>query len=519
MRHNEFGAKLDSGIAMGIFNSKKNISMEVYTLCAVIVVVFAISNLHVLKVAGDVANDVRVEVERDLIRHELDRQVEIMAQDQSQISFWDNTVVALSGKIDDDFVSVEIADWLWEDFGIETSIVIGPDGQPLIAVFQDQVLAAKEGKPHISQNIDLIETAQQNYMKNRENTGTGFVAKGHPLRSSTSIYASDIRMFNDQMVLVIAQAIVPDDEQVLPSGLPNVLLTFKPLSKSAFSSIGKKLGLDGFKITGTKTLAEGFNGIDVGIGHSAPALSAIWKTSSPSNTIWNQSVAVLVILLLLVMLSLALIASRYGRTLKELQKSEQRNRFLALHDALTGLPNRLQFDSALDSIIAEGKQDRCAVLYADLDRFKIVNDRFGHHAGDTVLKTVANRIAEAVGDRGIAARNGGDEFIILLHDELDKDSVLFLCDKIIESVCRDISFDGGVTNVGASIGVAWRPDDTLTAKMIIRSADAALYRAKENGRGQTFAAADLNSAADNPLSVPVTVQPSRPIPKTKSLNA
>ncbi|MBL4647296.1 MAG: diguanylate cyclase [Rhizobiales bacterium] len=470
--------------------------MGIYTLCAVIVVVFAISNLHVLKVASDVANDVRVEVERDLIRHELDRQVEILAQDQSQISHWDNTVVALSGKIDDDFVNVEIADWLWDDFGIETSIVIGRDGKPLLAVFQDQVLAASEGNSQISQNIDLIETAQQNYMKNRKDTGTGFVAGGHPVRSSNPIYASDIRMFNDQLVVVIAQAIVPDDEQVLPSGLPNVLLTFKPLSKSVFNSIGKKLGLNGFTITGNKTLAEEFSGIDVGMGHSAPALRAIWKTSSPSNTIWNQSVAVLIALLLVVTLSLALIANRYGRTLKELQKSEQKNRFLALHDALTGLPDRLQFDSTLDSIIAEGKQDRCAILCADLDRFKVVNDKFGHHAGDTVLKTVANRIAEAVGDKGMAARIGGDEFIILLHDELDKDSVLFLCDTIIESVCREISFDGGVTNVGASIGVAWWPDDALTAKTIIRSADAAVYRAKENGRGQTFAAADLNSVAD-----------------------
>lgn len=105
------------------------------------------------------------------------------------------------------------------------------------------------------------------------------------------------------------------------------------------------------------------------------------------------------------------------------------------------------------------RRDRCAILCMNLDRFKAVNDTYGHQAGDTVIKTLANRIAGAVGETGMAVRIGGDEFIVLLRDRLDHQNVLGLCDELISSVCEKINFDGGSAMVGASIGVAWWPDD------------------------------------------------------------
>ncbi len=130
----------------------------------------------------------------------------------------------------------------------------------------------------------------------------------------------------------------------------------------------------------------------------------------------------------------------------------------------------------------------------DLDKFKAVNDTYGHQAGDAVIRTIAGRVADIIGDKGMAARVGGDEFIILLRDGLDENSVMMLCDNIIDSVCEDVVFDNGRAAVGASIGVAWWPDDAMTAKTVIRSADEALYRAKSNGRGQTCQA--LTETAD-----------------------
>jgi len=471
-------------------DANKNIAMGIYTICVGIIIVFLFSHLHLLNTAGSVANNVRLEVERDLVRNEIDRQVALLARDQRQISHWDKTVEALTGEIDKTFVEEELADWLWEDFGIQNTIVVGADGKPQVSVFEDEVLAANEGAAFIARNVDLIAAARKIYLENRTKSGDGFVIAADRVRNGPPLYAFDFRIINGQTGIVVAQAIIPDDEAVLPPGLPQVLLTFKPLSDSAFAEIGQKLGLTGFHIT-PENASDGFGQFKVSRAGSAPALKAIWKASSPSATIWSRSLPVVVTLFLVIAMGLGIIAVRFGRALKALQTSEARNRFLAFHDALTGLPNRLQFDSALEEIICEGNQNRCAVLCVDLDRFKAVNDTYGHQAGDTVIQTVANRIADIVGDKGLAARVGGDEFIILLREQLDRDTVLFLCDSLIESVCQDVRFDGGSAMVGASIGVAWWPDDALTAKTIIRSADEALYRSKENGRCRTSVAGDI----------------------------
>lgn len=467
-----------------------NLAWMVHVTCAAVIGLFVVSNVVVLQSAGDVADDVRRSVERNLIANEIDRQVEILARDQSQISFWDQTVLSLRQPVNEEFIQEEIADWLWDDFGIQSTIIVSPEGQPVASVFEDTIMPANSGAQHVSETIDLILSAQQTYLARRMPKGAGFVLAGSPFRSDDPLYAADIRRLNGQLGIAVAQAIIPDGEAVLPDGKPQVLLTFKPLTAQAFAEIEIKLGLSDFAIVPARTAAEGFEHIAVMGNGGTGGFEAIWKMTSPAQTIWQRALPVLAAVLICVALALLLVAYRYANALRALQSSEEQNRFLALHDGLTGLPNRLQFDRALEVVISEGAQDRCAILCTDLDRFKTVNDTYGHQAGDTVIKTVASRISKTVGEAGMAARIGGDEFIILLHDRLDRDNVLWLCDQLIEKVCEEIDFDGGSACVGASIGVAWWPDDALTAKTIIRSADEALYRAKENGRGCAYLAGE-----------------------------
>jgi diguanylate cyclase (GGDEF)-like protein len=268
------------------------------------------------------------------------------------------------------------------------------------------------------------------------------------------------------------------------------MLTYKPFADEDFSYIQDKLNLTDFKVQNL-TSPDEFKVNHVEIG--SLGLEATWTPGLPSKTIWKQSLPFVAVLLFMISGSLLLVSIRYSRMLDALQNSEAQNKFLAMHDALTGLPNRLQFDHALEDTISEGHQDRCAILCLDLDRFKVVNDVWGHQAGDVVIQTVADRIANTVGDDGMTARIGGDEFIVLLKNQLDQQSVLNLCTSIINAVRKEVSFESGSAQVGASIGVAWWPDDAQTTKNIIRSADEALYRAKENGRGCTYMASNDNA--------------------------
>ncbi len=477
-------------------SSGRNLTVAIRLSCAAIVIAFAGLGVFVLFLAGGIADRVRLEAENQLVTNELDRQIQLLARDQSQISYWDKSVESLAGRIDPDFVDKEIAGWLWEDFGIETTIVVAGGGQPRVVVQQDRVLDPQEGTDFVRAVEDLTSAARLRYLNLRRATDAGYIVAGNPLSGDSQLFVPDIRPVNGRMGLVVAQAIIPDEDAVLPEGAPQVLLTFKPVSPELLKTMGETLGLSDFRIVTGEQMQADHASIQVGHGVEGRPVLAEWQSVAPSRAIWSMSVIPMLALLALVGGTLVLVARRSAAALRALAASEQQNRFLALHDALTGLPNRLQFDRTLEETISQGRHDRCAILCIDLDRFKAVNDTYGHQAGDTVIKTVAGRIAETVGDAGIAARIGGDEFIVLLHNEIDRDNVLWRCDRLIESVCRPVMFEGGTADVGASIGVAWWPDDALTAKTVIRSADEALYNAKQLGRGRAhFAGASLADAS------------------------
>ncbi|WP_158195893.1 diguanylate cyclase domain-containing protein [Stappia indica] len=468
---------------------KRNLALAIYLVCAAVIMAFALSNTHMLGSAGGIADEVRAQDERHLVRNELDRQVEILADDQARVSHWDEAVRALVAHIDWTFVREEIANWHWEDFGIQVTVMVGPDNRPRLLIFEDDIRAEEEAEAHVALAADLVEAAREAYASARERQGSGFRISRHPVRSQDPLYVSDVREINGEINMIVAQAIVPDDDARLPDGAPNVLLTFKPLLPSIMTEIGRKLGLRDFAIRPVDAVPPDSDVIPLGRG--SPRFVATWVRSHPSAVIWREALPLLLGVLVLAAIALGFVALRFARSLRRLQQSEERNRFLANHDALTGLPNRLQFEQEMERVLQRSEQDRCAVLCIDLDRFKQVNDSWGHAIGDLVIRTVSARILDVVGDRGMSARVGGDEFIVLLREGLDRSSVLALCDRIVASVCSEIVFDGGRASVGASIGVAWWPDDALTAKSVIRSADEALYRAKQDGRGRTFLAAGI----------------------------
>ncbi len=402
------------------------------------------------------------------------------------------------GKIGTEFVEEDIADWLWNDFGIETSVVVGTNGEARAAVFRNTVVSPDAAAPTVTEHADLITAAQEKYMHRRTAVPGGYRILDNPVSADHPLYVSGIRSLGGKPGIVIVQAIVPDQREVLPDGVPQTFLTFKPFTAQWLAAIGAKLELSDFRIGPAEgAVVDGhirgreFLYLDGKDGKME--FQADWRSSAPARMIWRDGLPFVAGMLLIIGSTLIWGAHRYGSALKALKESEEKNRFLALHDALTGLPNRFNFDQQLENIISKGEQDRCAILCLDLDRFKAVNDTFGHQAGDIVIKEIADRIAAKVGSSGIAARIGGDEFIILLHDRLDRDKVLMLCDTMIASVCETIAFEGGSASVGASIGVAWWPDDALTAKTVIRSADEALYRAKESGRGRAFLAGEADA--------------------------
>lgn len=172
------------------------------------------------------------------------------------------------------------------------------------------------------------------------------------------------------------------------------------------------------------------------------------------------------------------------RDLTEQKRSQQRIEYLAHHDALTGLPNRVQFNELLqhDLACAARAEGKVAVLCLDLDRFKEVNDSLGHASGDELLKGVTQRLRATVRGTDTVARLSGDEFAVIQVGCNQPDSALRLASRIRDAIGQYFTLEGGSALVGISIGVALFPDDGSSAETLLRHADLALYRAKAEGR-------------------------------------
>ncbi|KRT54350.1 PAS domain S-box/diguanylate cyclase (GGDEF) domain [endosymbiont of Ridgeia piscesae] len=168
------------------------------------------------------------------------------------------------------------------------------------------------------------------------------------------------------------------------------------------------------------------------------------------------------------------------------KESEQQIRFQANYDALTGLPNRSLLLDRLTHAInsAEREAWELALLFVDLDQFKIVNDTFGHVMGDELLQHAAERLKSCVRESDTVARFGGDEFIILLQDISGADDAAQIADKVIEKLSRYFLLASREVIIGASIGITLFPDDASDSDTLLRNADMAMYRAKETGRNR-----------------------------------
>jgi diguanylate cyclase (GGDEF)-like protein len=157
--------------------------------------------------------------------------------------------------------------------------------------------------------------------------------------------------------------------------------------------------------------------------------------------------------------------------------------YLAYNDGLTGLSNRTHFQKRLAECAARLDRYGTAftLLYLDLDRFKAVNDRLGHQAGDQLLIEVGKRLGAQVRRADLVARLGGDEFALLLPDESDPNNVANLTTRLIEQICQPFTIGGEALSIGVSIGIAIAPANGEQAEQIVRNADLALYRAKADG--------------------------------------
>jgi diguanylate cyclase (GGDEF)-like protein len=319
------------------------------------------------------------------------------------------------------------------------------------------------------------------------------------VRTTPSVlHATDLVRIGDRLAFVSAMQMIRVTP-AHPRGDANapVLVNLRYLDGPFLSTVSKQYSLASPRISAAPTAHDGEASTPLMNSDGTPLATMFWKPMLSGNQVIRSMLlpagalfGVVTLLVLLMSLKLRRAMKREDEQIAELERAhlelkakEAQAHHLAYHDVLTGLPNRALFNDRADQALLRARHgEAMAILLLDLDRFKNVNDRLGHLAGDELIQQVAKRLARVISGSEVVARLGGDEFAILLQGDDFAANIEATLDRILEDLHRPYEIQGNQAHVGVSIGVARAPECGTDRTDLMRKADIALYRAKDEGR-------------------------------------
>jgi len=453
------------------------ISTLIFAFGAVLIAAFSLALAYVGHRSSREADLQAYAHDLDLFNNTLNNRFALLARDQHSLAAWDRYISAL--KSNQERSPGNLIGSLWYQFGHDRAILIGPDGGVLAYAREGEVDPAP-GAMAIGDDIKLlVARAVAHFDEARQEAG------GTAVEISGMVFEGAFDSVEGEPAMLSAMPILPSDETGnSPARDPYVLISVKFIDGDLLEYLDGQLSFNAlhFNTNPPADLPPTHKSIATLSG--TPLGAFLWLSRYPGAQIWSVILPLIVGFALLLAAAALLIARKLGSMTNVVESSERRTRHMSRHDALTGLANRLRIGEELKAAVEQLGARPFAVIAADLDRFKAVNDTYGHAAGDIVIREVAHRLSAAVGDVGLVSRTGGDEFIILIRAFADRDRLAELTRRIIAAVPASIELeDGAKTDVGVSLGVAQAPECGDTGAAVMRAADEALYEAKEAGRG------------------------------------
>ncbi|RDV05313.1 EAL domain-containing protein [Undibacter mobilis] len=312
-------------------------------------------------------------------------------------------------------------------------------------------------------------------------------------------HVAELRLVMGRPAAVAAVAIGDDRLAAAYDTEAPILMSVKFLNAEVLNSIGAQLGLSHLRIVARGTVPAGDYLYQIGAPDGSLIVELAWTPKQPGAEIVRNVVPFIAVALAGFALLGAFVLRYMRRTAVAIAAGENRLRHLALHDPLCGLPNRIFFSERLEAVIEEVAATGmpAALFYIDLDHFKDVNDTLGHPVGDELIRNVTLRLSHTLRGGDMVARLGGDEFAVISSIGGDSALLMALGQRIISAICAPYSVGGQNIVIGASIGIAIIDRNCAGGPDIMRYADMALYRAKNEGRNR---ACIYDNAMDADLS-------------------
>lgn len=418
--------------------------------------------------------------EQQMVQNGLQSQLsELDAVVMPQVN-WDVAVKALDHKLDPVWADTNLGDYLYTFNRFTRAFVVDGSGTPIYAAVMgkrsslDSYRSFDAAVKSVMPRIRAAEAARPPIRPRAD--GTGIVTQ--------PIQANAIARIDGQIFLVIATLVQPDTGRILPRGpRAPVAITATPVDAVMLKAFAGRYMVDDLRLNDARTSDERRAYVDLYDPEGKPIGVLGWTPRRPGLMLVRQ-LWLPALLAIALMALIAWIVMRSGAAIfSELVASEARAKHLAFHDPLTRLPNRALLFERLHPMLARFDADHSgvAVICVDLDRFKDVNDTLGHHAGDLLIETVANRLRAVCQDAAVIARLGGDEFVVLL-DRADRAAAGAMAQRILAEVRKPVDSEYGRLQVACSVGVALIEQPGIEPSEALRWADLALYRSKDSGR-------------------------------------
>ncbi len=459
-----------------------------------IVIVAVICLVIAILTSARRADEMALKREQQLIQQAIvDHGARVLRQLES-VATTERATEAIRAHYDPQWVNDHLGRWLETFFDHDLVIVI--DGADRVVYARTR---AQGEMPNMPLSPALV--ALRNFVRGRTDAvpagALPVVATqdtGKPGRS-----AGWIEQVKGKPAIAMAVAIGTDSELAAGAATAPLVLSVKYIDAALLQTIGDRLQLSGLRPATNVNHPADDHVTAITDLRGGPITRLAWNPSQPGGQVAGSVLPFIAVAIAGLALLGALIMRHSRRTAQAIAAGETRLRHLALHDPVCGLPNRIYFGERLERLIGEVRKGgrSAAVFFIDLDHFKDVNDTLGHHIGDELILAVTQRLSHVMRGDDLVARLGGDEFAILTTCASDSYSLQAIAGRIIGAVCAPYSISGHAINIGASIGIAVIDRRARDAGDILRYADMALYRAKNEGRNR---ACIYDAAMDADLS-------------------
>ena len=441
-----------------------------------LVLLSVIATFVTLLVAADNFARLSFDRERAQTLNALNLKLERVRGDLTSVTFWDEAVENTAVRFDSAWVDENIGVWLHSFFRANRVFVVGPDRKPRYA--------SAAGTTTPLSTYSVVEPSARPLLTRVQAKSSKFVPgvqkTTNDQRNLAQGYdAGAFALVDGRVSLVVATPILPDFGHVkVNPDQYNLLVSVYYLDPFFLKSLSNSVQIGSLNVTSPQAaIPAGEAVLPLRDSAGQPVAKLHWQTQRHLGELVERLTPYMAALLTALTL-IGFLAFRYiTRTGRDLYES----RHEATHDALTGLANRRLLTSQLGAVLSTlPEKSSVAVLFIDLDRFKQVNDAWGHEAGDAVLKTTARRIATAC-PAGLVARFGGDEFVLILPNS-DTTAAADAAVALLASLRMPHDIDGSKVVLAGSVGIALGPDYGRSAEELLRRADLALIEAKSRGR-------------------------------------